>query len=80
MSTAVVVPSTINETGSIGQLISAAGLRSAWRKLLSRAAAADVRQVTRIGVADITGGLRALRSGLLADIDWDTIRVSTCGF
>lgn len=80
MSTAVVVPPTFNEAGNIRRLISAAGLGSAWCKLLSRAAAADVRQVTRIGVADITGGLRAFRSSLLADIDWDAIGVSGCGF
>lgn len=59
---------------------SAEGLGSAWRKLLSRAAVLYARQVTRIGVADITGGFRAFRSSLLADIDLGTINVSGFGF
>jgi len=59
---------------------SAEGLGSTWRKLLSRAAVAYARQVTDIGVADITSGFRALRSSLLADIDWGAIDASGFGF
>lgn len=59
---------------------SAEGLGSLWRKLLSQAAVRYARQVTHIGVADITGGFRAFRSSLLADIDWSAIAVSGFGF
>jgi len=59
---------------------SAEGLGSVRRRVLSRAAVAYARRVTRFDVADITGGFRAFRSVLLARVDWDAIDVSGFGF